>query len=411
MKNWIYKTAAVLAVCAASPLLEAQLYLISGSPNYFEGKHSAMLLQPGEGGISESELVPAKVGIGWVGVSHDWRKAVLITTFPEYRLLVLDFDKAAIVKNCALFQIPDPLPIGQWLADVPGRGPSLDSWTGEPGELYVQNMLLDPSVPCDNSVARTTETEEKYIAAGGTSGLAGTGSVEGFYLRIGTRGKLRRGPPERQDEVTFDYEIPAKLREGLPEDPLAKIIVNDARVMDVGVTDRSATIIPRILAFRKSDKTWHVVPIRADDFELRAFGRFVVAPEAEMKEAISKQYQLHSGYIDVNQAVRENERSAGAAEWRTKESSTGPSMTEAFENAPVVYPGRLHIYNIDTEKLLTITTNQGDSEILLIEDSTVYYRVSNRLYTAPITDSGIGAATLVATDEAIRDAHWAFIKH
>jgi hypothetical protein len=37
--------------------------------------------------------------------------------------------------------------------------------------------------------------------------------------------------------------------------------------------------------------------------------------------------------------------------------------------------------------------------------------VSDRLYKAPITDSGVGAATLMATDEAIRDAHWAFIKH
>ena len=77
----------------------------------------------------------------------------------------------------------------------------------------------------------------------------------------------------------------------------------------------------------------------------------------------------------------------------------------------MVYPGRLDVYNIDTEKLCTITTNQGDSEILLIEDNTVYYRVSDRLYKAPITDSGFGAATLIANDEAIRDAHWAFIKH
>jgi hypothetical protein len=129
-----------------------------------------------------------------------------------------------------------------------------------------------------------------------------------------------------------------------------------------------------------------------------------------MKEEISKQLQEHSGYIEINQAVKENERSAGSAAWREEESSTGPSMTEAFENSTVVYPGRLDVYNIDTEKLFTIATNQGDSEILLIEDNTVYYRVSDRLYKAPITDRGIGVASLIATDEAIRDAHWAFIK-
>jgi hypothetical protein len=412
MDNWTRKVAVVFVLCAVPSVLEAQLYLISGSPNYFEEKHTAILLQPGDGGLHKSELVSAKVGIGWVGVSYDWRKVILITSFPNDQVLVLDLDQAAIVKTCALpdTQVSDL--VAQWLADAPGRGPSLDWWIAGEDGFHVQSMALDPSVSCDNSVVRTTDSEEKYVVAEGTSGLAGTGSVEGFYLRIGARGQLRRGPPERQDEVTFDYEIPVKLREGLPEvDPLAKLIVNEDRVMVVGVTDRAARIGARILAFRKSDKTWHVVPIRADDFELRGFGNFVVAAEAQMKEAISKQLQQHSGYTEVNQAVRENERSAGGTEWRAEKSSTGPSMTEAFESAPVVYPGRLAVYNIDTEKLFTITTNQGDSEILLIEDNTVYYRVSDRLYKAPITDSGIGAASLIATDEAIRDVHWAFMKH
>jgi hypothetical protein len=88
----------------------------------------------------------------------------------------------------------------------------------------------------------------------------------------------------------------------------------------------------------------------------------------------------------------------------------GPSVTEAFEESAVVYPGRLHLYDIDTERVYTIETKQGDSEVLLIENGTVYYRASDRLYSVPITDKGIGVARLIATDEAIRDAHWAFIK-
>jgi len=37
--------------------------------------------------------------------------------------------------------------------------------------------------------------------------------------------------------------------------------------------------------------------------------------------------------------------------------------------------------------------------------------MSDRLYSAPVTDKGIGVARLVAKDEIIRDAHWAFLKH
>jgi hypothetical protein len=60
--------------------------------------------------------------------------------------------------------------------------------------------------------------------------------------------------------------------------------------------------------------------------------------------------------------------------------------------------------------MYTIGTNQGDSEILLVTDKTVFYRVSDRLYSAPVTDQGIGTAHLLATADAIRDAHWAFVK-
>jgi hypothetical protein len=49
--------------------------------------------------------------------------------------------------------------------------------------------------------------------------------------------------------------------------------------------------------------------------------------------------------------------------------------------------------------------------ILLAENRTVFYRVTNRLYSAAIEGTSIGAAKLLATDDLIEDAHWAFIKH
>ena len=76
-----------------------------------------------------------------------------------------------------------------------------------------------------------------------------------------------------------------------------------------------------------------------------------------------------------------------------------------------MFPGRLHLYDVTNERVYTIATNQGDSEVLLVENNIVYYRVSDRLYSAPVTEKGIGAARLLASNEAIRDAHWAFIKH
>ena len=88
----------------------------------------------------------------------------------------------------------------------------------------------------------------------------------------------------------------------------------------------------------------------------------------------------------------------------------GPETSESFLSSSNVFPGRLHLYNIDNGKTLTIHTNQGDSEILLVEDNVVYYRSSDRLYSVEIKPEGLGESKLLATDDLIRDVHWAFTK-
>jgi hypothetical protein len=107
----------------------------------------------------------------------------------------------------------------------------------------------------------------------------------------------------------------------------------------------------------------------------------------------------------------EDEQSAGSSEWRRLNTQHGPDQNESFRNSTNIFPGRLHLYNIETERTYTIVTNQGDSEILFVEKNLVYYRVSDRLYSAPISEKGIGSARLIAKGEIIRDSHWAFIKH
>ncbi len=69
------------------------------------------------------------------------------------------------------------------------------------------------------------------------------------------------------------------------------------------------------------------------------------------------------------------------------------------------------ILDSETGRVFTITTDQGDSEILLIDSGTVYYRVSDQLLVAAISEKGIGEARVFAKNEAVRHAHWAFVRH
>jgi hypothetical protein len=89
----------------------------------------------------------------------------------------------------------------------------------------------------------------------------------------------------------------------------------------------------------------------------------------------------------------------------------GPSIAGKFLESKLMYPVRLHLYDITSGKIYTIETKQGDSEVLLVDNGSVYYRVSDRLYASPITTNGVGPPKLLVTNDLVRDAHWAFIKH
>ena len=106
---------------------------------------------------------------------------------------------------------------------------------------------------------------------------------------------------------------------------------------------------------------------------------------------------------------------AGMDRWIPGENRVHPDLRERLADMDshdrASFPGILHLYNVDTEQVLSISTKQGDSEVLLVEDGIVYYRAVDQLFSAPILRDRIGPSRLLATDDAIRDAHWAFIKH
>ena len=144
---------------------------------------------------------------------------------------------------------------------------------------------------------------------------------------------------------------------------------------------------------------------------MRGFGPYIAITEAHMKKAVAEQFRAHPNLLSMDEAVMTAERSAGSSDWRTESGPSGPSLAESFAASTSVFPGRLHVFDSRTGHSFTLTTNQGDSEILLIADGTVYYRVSDRIYRARLSATGFGPSQLVAQDPVIGDAHWAFATH
>ena len=172
--------------------------------------------------------------------------------------------------------------------------------------------------------------------------------------------------------------------------PTATILVNNPLSLAVSVVDQPSGRW-RLLVYRKGDSTWRQVD--GVPFSLvRGFGDFIALAETEPKTDTRRE-------------------SAGRTEWRDGYSKTGPSLIDRFSRMQYLIPGRLDLYNVATEKMYKIVTNQADSEILLVDNNTVYYRVSDRLYSAVIGPDALEPARLLATSDQLRDVHWAFVRH
>jgi hypothetical protein len=375
--------------------LSAQVYLVTGSASEkYNDSYAAAAVEIDSGGLVKPvfDIVPDGVGMSWATISHDLGKAVFLTKFPDDRIIVLDIDKGTVVKSCLEPKASDMGTLSQWLANVPGRGAVL-------AEYMVGNdltsrssafraMSLDEAVPCENSFAPLRPDELKYVEIHGYTGVAGTGGYDFMDVGLDSDGSLRA--TWRSGEQTyFDYRVPRTMVDDIKA-PVLRVVINNQQLFAVSVIG-TAGEVPRLLVLRKRDMTWERVPDPNGLSSMRGFGRFIALTELQRKD-------------------KELAESAGRTEWRKSEAKYGPNVEERMKDAANAYPGRLRIYDAEKEKLDLIVTNQGDSEILLIEDGVVYYRASDRLYSVAITDAGVSGVRLLATSDLVRDAHWAFVK-
>lgn len=373
--------------------VHAQLYLIAGTPNP-KGDDtfaSALLRVTDEGAVSTvTDLVPQNAATELITVNYDWRKALIDSYEDGGTLTVIDFDKGAVVKKCHGRRAPLMGGIEAWLANSPSVGPAYEgeSFALPPKTPSVLAMILDPAVPCDKSFVEVDPTDVRHALASGRAGVAGLAPKDGIPVAISP---LPAGVEAGWRRIYFD--APARMTSGFN---FAAMEINDSHVavlMLANTQYQHSTIL-----LRKSDNSWRILPFPTEFSTVRGFGRFIGITEVQPK---SDRYP----------------KNPGDNEWPKGRSATGPNRAEWFRGYQIsgnhigILPGRLYVYDTDTEKMYPIITNQADSEILLVDNQIVYYRVNDRIYSATINAGSLGEPTQVAKGEPIRDAHWAFIKH
>lgn len=244
----------------------------------------------------------------------------------------------------------------------------------------------------------------KYVEISGN-----TGSCLLTFDGVSAYTNLKNGElriPESSDTANrpvFPIKLPEELQLHKKERRSIVISNNDAFVFslnnsqasqkDLGFTD--------LAILDKSSSTWFKQRIKGNtDIMIRSFYNWIVGTVYSDNKIFDDEGRLTDKIKRV---------SPGKDRRRQKMSKTGMPADYRFDYFDVYSPGILYMLNVITRDYIEWNTGQGDSEILLVENDEVYYRINDEIYKAPILNGKkLGKASLLIKDDRVPDIHWAF---
>ncbi len=356
------------------------LYLITGAPTPKGGDYVRAELWRVEtdGHLTNLvELAADDEGLHRLNMVQEERKALLMTKFPKVRLAVLDFDTHSIIKSCAI-----PKGTYEWASVSPLR------FNVYPyGEGIIRGVDLTPSLSCLESLRILSPAEYALPVDEGKAGVDQLAANEMVPTGIDAQGRIQRS--FNGTTVFLGYSIPARFLKARQNPPNGALLANTSAVLAYKIAYPNEP--SRILILHKPSGTLAEIPT-ANYAGLRAFGKFLVITDGHVRKESSSTLP-----------AAQREVSPGAQEWH------GGRAEYFFRTSIMVYGGALHVFDSETRTTRTIKTNQADSEVVLIDGKSIYYRISDRLYQATLSDNAIVDGKLLAKSVVIRDVHWAFL--
>jgi len=259
-----------------------------------------------------------------------------------------------------------------------------------PGLL--RGMSLDASVPCDASFAARRREDLRFTATHGKTGLADLGSSDQYEVRFGMDGRLMAALP--REEVPLDLRVPKMFLEDFAH-PQAVMVANNRQAFAVYAMDVDPqTRQPKrqdLIGCLKSSGRCTSVPLFLHSFLWsRGFENYIAIKEAEPRKPPPP----------VNKDATFSERI-------TTPGAMG-ALVDARMDATRWSFGLTLLFNTETGQVHKVLGQNADSEILLIQNGTVYYRGVDAIHEGAITADGVKYKRTLAKADVIQNAHWAF---
>ena len=131
--------------------------------------------------------------------------------------------------------------------------------------------------------------------------------------------------------------------------------------------------LKKYIIYKKKSKSWHYCTISSKNPHTMNFGEWLSGSHAVIVDK------------DDNK-LNDFERRSYDDRLYNEKYKYAVDFNEMALSLNTYYPGILFLYNLETEKYIEWKTDKRDSEILLIDNNIVTYRVDDRLYQTIIID-------------------------
>ena len=410
--NRRWSSAIVLALLVTF-VLKAQnyrkLYLVTGyTTTSGPQKVASNLFKVDPGGSTfefVSELVAGEVGSLSTNVDHERRVVAVMSGSNEAVAFSMDAPEA-------IRRFPIPHEGFQTLAsfiDLPGGRVAfaLETLTSS-GKASLIGITV---VPLDTA-AKAAELAWKNYETARTEGTWSPGDQKRYGGAIELW--VKNGKASSRQSVSFsDKRInEVELAVPIPKEAASQsdgqrwgiLVNNDEISVLLGLFDQSAGAGGKITLYiyDKKTKAWHSESFDGELSSFRGFGSWIAVNQAEAN------YVVING---VGQPKPVAKKSPGQSERQQildpqdsyRDQATIDSL---FSN---YYPGIISLYDLRSGRRYRIETGQGDSEVLLVDGNTIYYRVNDTLFRAGIGPTAIQNPIEIARNPNIQLAHWAFL--
>lgn len=239
-----------------------------------------------------------------------------------------------------------------------------------------------------------TENDYKRIILSGTAYFIERSDYQNVYTES-TNGNIRIPVVRNINErPIFPLVLPDSLQ--LRKKEMLQIIINNKNqfVLYLNSNKYNNQInTSNFIIYDYNKKTWYKQQIKGNYSSINSYGRWLAG-----------EVYNYTG-IDYNT----NKVSPGKEE-RKKLNSQNPFNAEhRFAYFHLYSYGILYLYNTYSQTYIEWNTGQGDSEILLVENDIVYYRINDEIYAATIQGEQLKKPKLLIKDLQVLDIHWAFI--